>query len=207
MKLLQLFFTAFTAAILSTACTIEQEITFNEKMGGQSVLKLDMKEYLDMMSIMGGEEFNFNELTDSLKLSMGEFTDQYNSQEGISNASSYFDDESGSMIISFDFEKFENLSTLDANSEALGLGSPQYILGKSSFTYKLGKTSEDMNSEEIALMGDMFKFNIKFNFPEKIKKLSNKAYTLTEDGKGIVLEATLPQIMDHKGKFDVTVNW
>lgn len=207
MKLIKLFFTAFTAALLSTACTIEQEITFNENMGGTFSVKMDMKDYFEMMSLMGGEDFNLSSLTDSLEYAMSELDVQFDAYEGISNSKSYFDAVESAMIVSYDFAKVENINQLNTTNELLSFTSPTFSMGKSSFSYKLGKVSETMNSEEVALMGDMFKFNIRFNFPEKIKKVSNKAYNITEDGKGVILEATLPQILDHKGKFDVTVNW
>jgi hypothetical protein len=208
MKTLQFIFTLVTAAFLAVSCTFEQEITFNTNLGGEYAFKMDLTEYVDMMSMMGGDEFDMAKMMDSIEMDSKEMLTEMNEKNGISNAVSKYDKDLKAFVMKYDFETMYVLNENQGQTESFGLSKSQYILGKNTLNHKVGRAnSESKDMEEMALMGEMLKFKTKMNFPFKIKKVNNKMYQISEDGKSVEATYTFEQLMNNKGELDVEISW
>lgn len=208
MKTLQFIVTVIIAAIFTVSCTFEQEITFNTNLGGEYAFKMDLTEYVDMMSLMGGDDFDINKMMDTLEMEAGGMIDELNDKKEISNATSKFDKDSKAIVMKYNFETMNVLNDNQGQMEALGLSSAEYKLGKNTLTYKAGKANSDSQEmEEMALIGDMVKFKNKLNFPFKIKNIDNKMYQLSENGKSLEATFTYEELMKNNGELDVVINW
>ena len=215
-RLLALFL-GFSLLILPACLTIEEEIFFNSDGSGTYVNRIDMSGMIDMIMMMSPDSVreqmssNPDAFLDSLLgsqemgASLAQMTDAYNQMEGISGAAHEI--KKGVLRIQFNFASLEALNRANEGVEqglqGMGLGAPLFVMQKGRLTRNVKDASEeieqmmedpDMEMMKM-LMGDAT-YTTRYHLPGSVKKYSNPAASLADDGSTVVLEVRLLDLMD-----------
>jgi hypothetical protein len=208
---------ALIALLIASSCTIEQKIKYNEDMSGNNEIIVNYGGFLEQMGgLTGGEE----DFTEDLALteSMNEITDAFQDIKGISNVKPMTNSNKGIVGFSFDFKDTKALDGAMNNYWSGEEESPKK--SKTSTMYELKKKTLSLNfdnkdfeeilgeeSEDISAMMNMFDYSISIELPFPVKSISNKNYTLSNDGKTIQTTVNLQDYVEGTQDLSVKVKW
>ena len=206
-KLFQYLLLAATVMTMSACFEIMEEVTVNKDGSGKYVSTIDatkMSEQMQMLAAFDTTGEMIPKLKYSLDSTFSVSLGKYKTVKGISNVKI---DTSTPYIykVTMDFKDVVALNeaiNLDKKSEEM----------KNLYAWKKGKLTrkdfalnldemkmEDESQKEMAKsMLEGMKYTIIFNFPGKVKSISNKEAKLSDDKKTVTLACSLLDVMDKK---------
>jgi hypothetical protein len=204
---------------VSSCLDIEEEISLNTDGSGRYRMSMDMSQMMELLQGFMSEEEGGMDMFDSVDSTLQVQVTTLRGIAGISNVSH----RSENYVFSIGYD-FANVAALNAASnqqggmagmESLGLpgsgesgeaSGPAYDWSKTTFS-RAQVSVEDVfaaaeEDEETAGMMDMAKmmmsdasYRIIYNFPGKVKKISNDAASLSGDKKTVTLDLKMLDIL------------
>ncbi len=197
--------------LLMSGCTIVQTFDINEDQSGTYSSEIH---FAGMSAMLNTDSATFNPLEGFNADSM---TEAINKMEGISNAT--LTPYEGSVQLSYNFSNLTALnnsmnnnwveSTIIGNKTKTAVAHTYFTAKPNTITYKAKPISkEDKASvEEAGGMIDIIDFQIVFNFPHPVKKITNPDYTLSSDKKTATFKANAEKIFSGEASPDFTVKY
>ncbi|MFZ5553311.1 MAG: hypothetical protein ACOZCO_09365 [Bacteroidota bacterium] len=190
-----------------SSCTIEQHIHINADGSGRleysiSGMSTDAMNGL-LTDSLGVSDENVTGTEDTLKEEMNKFAETLRSVTGISEVKVDADGKTGKYGVSFNFTSLDVLNKIPKETEP---NAPDFFSGfkleKKKFSYTPVKPVEKTEEVENS-MADMFKYKLVFSFEKKIKKCSNKNFTVSPDKHSITFEGNINDLNSDKTKVEV----
>lgn len=134
---------------------------------------------------------------------VGELQDMLNSMASISD-----------MNTSSEEEEVDNSNPFSAFGD-MNISETKYSYEKSKFTRKsviknqekYQKLMDSISTGNMSMMYESTTYKLNYTFPKKIKKVSNEAVTISEDGKNMVLELSFMDYLSNPAALDVEVEF
>lgn len=198
-----------------SSCTVTEEINLKKDFSGTYSIKINMGDMVTSLQGFGGDSLlkGMNEGLEDMDKSANEL----NSIEGISNSKAISDKVNHIYGMQFDFSDIDALNRAkgkdgDALSSLTGTGETDenhvFFVKKGkklTFNFPDFKSNEDLGMG--AQMLTSSKYQIIFKTEGRIKKVNNKSYTLSSDGKSAKNEIDLSELLDGKSDFNVTLKF
>lgn len=183
-----IFFVALLFVIVS--CTVTQEYHFNNDFSGTAKSSIDMSTliaFANAADSTGEEETSF----DSLEYHLQDMHADLEKIPGISNVKHSWDENTGIMFISYDFDDIETLNvSMGRNFSELTFETKQTAEDFQYFSQKgrklyfsLPEIQNDtlFEDSDMESMQELFKYQIKFSFDKEVKKIQSNIFELHED--------------------------
>lgn len=213
MKSLKNIIILIAAVIGFSSCTVTEEISLKKDFSGTYSMKVNMKDMITSLQGFGGDTL-LKGMDDGLK-DIEKSTTELNAMEGISNSSAIVDKENHVYGMKFDFADIESLNKAKSKDS----GGLKALTGESDeshvfFTkkgkklnYKFPSIKSDQDVGMGAQMLGSSKYQIIFISENKVKKVSNKAYTTSSDGKSTKYEIGVMDLLEGKADPDVNLKF
>lgn len=193
---------AFASALILSSCSLSVNLKFNEEMGGDYAMKLDMSSLM----AMGGDtaapnikEEDFDKMKGALAATLG-----------ISDVKSQFDSK-GVLEISY---KFNNVSALNTamtknGSEEAGAPGLMKLSMKGSKLLIDMAPNEELSKDRTSMegMGEMFTLNYSMAFDRPVKKVKSTAATYDKATNTITCSLTLKDLVDKRKNWKTEVSF
>ena len=201
MKKIFVFFIAILATF--TSCVITQEYDFNKDFSGTAKTSIDFTQLKMLMAGIDTTEKS-SKAIDSLDVVMAYFADSLKIV-GAKNVNIQWNDDKTIIELSYNFKNIEILNKSLKINDKLGLSQgrqkPHFELSgwwnkKLSFIVPEFAKNDTSNSAKSKYeeMDEMLKYNIKFRFASKVKKINNKNYVLNADKKGFAISVKMSKM-------------
>lgn len=209
------FFISFLLVILFLgSCSITQEYHFNKDLSGKYSLEMKMGDLINMVKSM---DTTGNAMTsmDTLDYSFNEVAIKYK-DAGAKNVKVGWKDDKTTLYIKFDFKNIEDLNSILKNSEkessmtffSGNTESPGKIKhkGKRTLSFDFPEFNNDtISMKDLESMKDYIRFETIFSFDRKIKSMSNKNATISDDKKSFKFSGKLNDILNENYTMDTDV--
>ncbi|MEL6674480.1 MAG: hypothetical protein AAFR61_19885 [Bacteroidota bacterium] len=220
-----LIFLCGTLWLFCSACfDIVEEITLNADGSGTYETRVNLSGMFEMLMAMAPdsvkEGMDMDQMMDSILNSqggMGEMQgaiDDMNARDGISNAQQTMSD--GVMTISYNFRDLSAIAEANDGQmmdNPLGFEQPDFSGKPGLFVRKQGKTDGDMDAEmeESMQMMEMMMadatYTVIYNFPGKVKKVSNKGVSWSNGNKTITQKVEMLDMLDDPSVLSNTIKY
>jgi hypothetical protein len=205
------------ASLLSlTGCfDITEEITVNKDGSGLYVNKIDaskLAEQLKMFAAMDTTGDMIPKLKYSLDSSFSSSWDAYKTVKGISNVKIDTTKEYV-YIVTLKYDNIAALNTALAKDKSIGSQNlyswEKGKIARQDIPMNLNdlKTEDEQQKEMMKGFLKEMSYKIIFHLPNTVKEISNKAATLSEDKKTVILDANLLDVTEDKVKLGTQVTY
>ena len=204
----------FCLVLFASSCTLEQDIHFNKDWSGNAKYTLDLSA---MTQLMGNDSVETENPLNSIKESFMTMKEGIEKSIGISNVSLQNDEDQGIYSILFDFTTVEALNNClkgNGNSNNMFKNKKHVFFqqkGKNKLLFEAPsmnsvKKESEFKAEDLGNMAYLIKYNIKFSFDRKIKKINSKLNS-KKGYQTANIELTIDQLMkdDFDGIMEITL--
>lgn len=202
------------AALLLTACTIEEKTSFNNDFSGKSVTKVDMSAMISFMSSMDSTGAGKSKMYKGIQDGMDSVA---NSQSNGFKLEMSFDTVANVISVGYSFKSLDEANEIakkmaEKNQAAGGTTPKSFYRWVKKDKVLLMPGLEDFSSAlntQGGTSNPMLKgmtISITRSFPKKIAKVSDSRFVLSEGNKTLSFKATIEELAQNPVK-DITVTF